>query len=181
MSSSTTRVARIQCRWAAAALPGIAPVTTRTWALRGDKLEPGRETGRPPDADLTVSQGLENAVQVGPGELRQVVEEQDAGMGEADLPGERSPTAAHQAGSADAGVRRTERAPGQWLEAVAAPVDLGDLGGLLVGERRQQPRQVARQPGLAAAVGSDQHEGVAAGRGHLESALDRLLTLDRQV
>ena len=111
-------------------------------------------------------------------ELRQLVEEEDAVVGQARLARTRRAAAADQAGGADAGVRAAEgaqadQARGRLLGRLG--VDLGDLDRLRQGERRQEAGEAPGEHRLAGARGADEEEVVAARRGDLQGSLGGLL------
>ena len=114
-------------------------------------------------------------------ELGQLVQEQHAVVGEGDLarPGD---VAAADQGHAGGGVVRGPegpRAPEVRVEPARADrLDRGRLHGLVLGHRREDPRQAGGQHGLAGAWGPYEKEVMVSGRGDLERPLRVELTQD---
>src|SRR6266542_2390076 len=111
------------------------------------------------------------------GELGQLVQEEDAMMGEAHLARMRDAASADEPGFGSAVMRRAERpladkAAIAGQEAADAPHHR-DLDRLLERERRQDAGQPSRQHGLARAGWPDHDDVVATGRGDLEGTLGR--------
>jgi hypothetical protein len=99
-------------RRAAAGPPRIGAVSAGARVHRRHQDEVGREgrgPQRPADRHAAVLQGLAQHLQRLAVELRQLVEEQDALVRQADLAGLRDAAAADQPGVADGVVRRAER------------------------------------------------------------------------
>ena len=144
----------------------------------GDELEAGGEAGGARgagDDDAGVLERLPQGLQDALGELGQLVEEQHAVMGEADLAGMRNAAAADEAGLGRGVVRAAERPRGEQAllrrqQAGDAP-DRGDLDGFLERERRQDGRQPPGQHRLAGAGRPDHQHVVRTGGGDLEGAL----------
>ena len=124
-----------------------------------------------------LAQGLEHGAR----ELRQLVEEEDAVVGEADLAGLRAAAAADDRRHRGGVVRGAEGAgagDAALVEEAGEGVDhrgLERLGGL---ERRQDAGKARGEHRLAAAGRADHQQVVAAGGGDLERALGLLLALD---
>ena len=94
-------------------------------------------------------------------------------------PGPRNHAAADQAGVGDGVVRRTKRPhadqSGAGIEHAGDAVNLGGLERFFEGERRQDRRHALGEHGLARTGRPDHQDVVAAGAGHFERALGRLL------
>ena len=152
---------------AAARIPGVA---ARAWIGRRHEHEPGGKRARPlaaHDRRATVLERLAQSLQGGARELRQLVEEQDAVVGQARLARHRPRAAADQPGGRDRVVRRAEGAAGDQPAAVVAPrdaVDARHLQRLLSGQRRQDARQAPRQHRLADARRALEEQVVTARR-----------------
>ena len=124
---------------------------------------------------------LPERLERGARELRQLVEEEDAVVGEARLAGRRRHAAADQPRARDRVMRRPERPPGdQRLAAEQArdAVHSRRLQRLLERRRRQDRGHAAREHRLAAAGRPDHQHVMTAGRRHLERALERVVTAD---
>ena len=123
-----------------------ARVTARARVRRRDEHEARRVERRllsPHDDDAAVLERLAQSLQGVAGELRELVEEQHAVMGEARLARRRHRPAADQAGRRDGVVRRPEGPACDEPGARAEPgdgVDPGDLDGLAAGQRRAGSR-----------------------------------------
>ena len=139
-----------------------------------------RELERPlaaHDLHAALLERLAQRVHRDPRELRQLVEEEHAAVGERDLARHRPRPAAHEPLRRDRVVRGAERALGGEPPASDAgrAVDLGDLERLLEAGRRQDSGQPPGEHGLARAGRPDHQQVVAAGGGDLERALGVLL------
>jgi hypothetical protein len=113
-------------------------------------------------------------------EFRQLVEEEHAAMGEADLARPAARATADQRRDARGMMGVAERARGDEAAAMQEPrerMDHRDLQRLGGRERRQQPRQAAREHRLAGARRADEKQVVAACRRDLERAPGPLLAL----
>ena len=182
-------VARHQAGGAGALAEGVAVVAARAGVHRAHQHETGREGDAAlgaADGDDLILQRLAQHFQQRVAELRQLIEEEDAAVAEADLARLGKMPAAHQPGVGDGVVGRAERAlPDQRRirgQQAADAVNLGDLQGFIVGHGGQYGRQRARQQGLAAARRPAHDHVVPPGGGHLQSALNVFLALDiRQV
>ena len=124
----------------------VLPHAARARVRGGDEHEAGRERHHPlraDDRDAAVLERLAERLEARAGELGQLVEEQDAVVGERGLAGRRRGAAADQAGRRDRVVRRAERAR---ADQPAAAVQAGDrldarhLDRLDGRERRQDRR-----------------------------------------
>src|SRR5271157_4212790 len=131
------------------------------------------------DGDGVVFQGLAQDLEDVAGKLRKLVEEEQAVVSQRDLAGSGDDAAADQSGVGDGVMRRAEGALGD--EALCGVEDAGDgvnLGGfqrLIEGERGEDGGQALGQHGFARAGRADHENVMAAGGGHLEGALGRLL------
>src|SRR5205085_5353630 len=95
--------------------PLVAEVSAWTRVGRAHQHEAGREGDaslRSCDADRSLLQRLAQRLECGTGELGELVEEEDAVLGEARLARAGHGPAADQPGAGDRVVRRAERAPG---------------------------------------------------------------------
>ena len=113
---------------------------------------------------------LAQRLERGPRELGELVEEENAVVGEGDLTRPRHVPAADQAGGRDRVVGSPERTLGR-KPAVAKPdhaLDTRDLDRLFVRRRRQDPRHAPREHRLADARWADHEDVVAAGGRDLE-------------
>jgi len=148
-----------------------------------------REAGReahaghgPRDRDLALLQRLAQRLARGPGELRQLVEEQHAVVGERDLAGSGDLAPADQAGDRDGVVGGAERADpdeaGAGAEEAGGGEHLGDLERLVLLERRQQAGQAPGQHGLAGAGRAGEEQVVGAGGGDLQGPAGLVLAAD---
>ena len=145
----------------------------------GDQLEVGREVGAaccPRHHDLALLQRLAQRLQGAPGEFRQLVQEQDAQMGEAHLARMRQAAAADEGGMGHGVMGRAERARGHEAgrESDRRPGHAphgGDLDRFLERRRGQDGRQAAGQHGLAGAGRAEHQDVVRARRGDLEGPL----------
>ena len=136
--------------------------------------------GGPGDGHLSVLQWLAQGLQRGFIELRQLVQKQNAVVGQGDLSGTGNASAAgqrHRRG----GVVGTAEGPGvhQRISGVGHArhgINFGGLQRLFTGHIRQNGGQAAGQHGLARAGRADQQYIVAAGGGDLQRALHVLLS-----
>ena len=158
-------------------------VTAAARVHRGDQLEPGwvgdvaLGTG---DADATSLNRLAQRFECRPVELRQLVEEQDALVGEGDFARPGTRPAADERRQRGGMVGIAERSLARQLTAAQPARDRLDhaelerLGGF---ERRQDPGKPRRQHRLARSRRPDHQQIVAPGSGDLESALGAFLAL----
>ena len=124
-----------------------------------------------------LAQGVEHVGQ----ELRQLVEEEDAQVGERHLAGTRLGATADQGRHAGRMMRRAEGAAGGELAAhqlAGQRVHHGDFQHLLRRQRRQDGGQPRCQHRLAGARRADHQQVVSAGGGDLQHALSAFLALD---
>src|SRR5499427_7539995 len=148
------------------------------WIGRADELEAGRE-GRTPsrsrDDDRTALERLAQGIDDPHGKLGQLVEEEDAEMGQAHLAGMRDAASPDEPSSRDRVMRRAEGAlahepmPGR-EQAHHAPHG-GHLDGLLQGERRKDAAEPPGEHGLAGSWRPDHDQVVTSRGGDFESAL----------
>src|SRR5499426_3877843 len=148
------------------------------WIGRADELEAGWE-GRTPrrsrDDDRAVLERLAQGIEYPHGKLGQLVEEEDAEMGEAHLAGMRDAASPDEPGSRDRVMGRAERSltdepvPGR-EQAHHAPHG-GHLDGFLQGERREDAAEPAGEHGLAGSWRPDHDQVVTSRGGDFESAL----------
>ncbi len=131
------------------------------------------------DGDGVIFQGLAQDLEDVAGKLRQLVEKEQAVVGQRDLAGPGDDAAADQPGVGDGVVGRAEGALGDearsGVEHAGDGVNLGGLQSLFEGERGEDGGQALGQHGFAGAGRADHQNVVAAGRGHFERALGRLL------
>jgi hypothetical protein len=130
----------------------------------GDELEPGGkagDAGRAGDDDPAVFQGLAEGLQNALGELGQLVHEEHAVMGEADLAGVGHP-AADETGLRGGVMRAPERAHGEQAmlgrEQARDTPDGGGLDGFVQRQRRQDGGDAAGEHGLAGAGWPDHQD-----------------------
>ncbi len=156
---------------------GIAVETAGARVAGAHQQGPRREARahhRPGHVDATLLQRLPQRVEGRRGEGADLVEEQHAVMGEADLPGPREAPPADQPGGGDRVVGRAEgaphdeRAPG--VEQAGDRVDARDLDGLFEPQGRQDPRHAAGEHRLAASRRADHEHRMPARGGDLERA-----------
>ncbi len=142
----------------------------------------GDRAGHARDRDLAVLEGLAQHLQHVAAELRQLVEEENARVGQTDLAGTRRRAAAGEAGAGHRVVRRAEGAHADdRVFSAREPrdgVDLRRLDHLLAAHIRQDGGETSRHHRLAGARRPDAEDIVPARGGHLEGALDALLPLD---
>src|SRR5215471_10750403 len=148
------------------------------WIGRADELEAGGE-GRTPrrsrDDDRAVLERLAQGIEYAHGKLGQLVEEEDAEMGQAHLAGMRDAASPDEPSSRDRVMRRAEGSlahepmPGR-EQAHHAPHG-GHFDGFLQGERREDAAEAAREHGLAGSWRPDHDEVVTSRGGDFESAL----------
>ena len=167
------------------ALAGLVPAPARARVRGGDEHEAGRQQRRAlpaHDRHLPVLQRLAQRLQRRPRELRQLVEEQDAVMGEARLPRAGMRPAADEAGRGDRVVRSAERPLGDEASTATAQageaVDAGDLQRLVARQGRQDPAEPPRQHRLAGPRRADEQRVVAAGSRDRQRADRRGLPAD---
>ena len=131
------------------------------------------------DGDRVIFQRLAHDLEHVARKLRQLVEKQQAVVGQRNLAGTRHDAAADQARVGDGVVRRAEgplrHQAGRGVQHAGDGVNLGGFQSLLEGQRRQDRGQPLGQHGLARAGRADHENVVAAGRGHFQRALGRLL------
>ena len=134
------------------------------------------------DRHLAVLQRLAESLERGEPVLGELVQEEHAQVGEADLAGPRRASAADEPRRGDRVVRRPEGPPHHQRLArrqqAGHAVDAGDLDGLLARERRHDAGDPAREHGLAGARRTAHEHVVRARHGDLESALDQCLAHD---
>ncbi len=164
---------------------GIAGKAARTRIHRADQHEAGREDGRARrarDRDAPLFERLAQHLEHVPAELRHLVEEEHAVMGEADLAGPRLRSAADERRVRDRVVRRAKRTLGDEprvrRQQTGHRMHGGDLQRLVEGQRRQDPGQPPRHHRLAGTGRTDQQQVVAAGAGDLERAAREELAAD---
>ena len=162
-----------QVRLAAPAAVADAGEPARARVRRRDEHEPRREHQRvlaAHDRHAPVLERLAQRVERRPLELGELVEKQDAVMGERRLAGPRRRSAAHQPGRRDRVVRRAERprvheAGGVQPRDAVDPRHLDRLGPA---HRRQDRRDPPREHRLAGPRRALEQQVVAAGGGDLE-------------
>ena len=151
----------------------------------GGEHEAGGEAerhGGAGDGDDAVLEGLAEDFEDVAGELGELVEKEEAVVGEGDFAGAGDHAAADEAGVGDGVVGRAEGAMGD--EAVVAVedagdgVDLGGLEGFFEAQRREDGGQALGEHGFAGAGRADHEDVVATGGGDFESALGYVLAAD---
>ena len=134
------------------------------------------------DGDVAVFKGLAQDFEDVAGELGELVEEEDAVVGERDFAGAGNGAAADEAGVGDGVVRGAEGALGDesgfGVEDAGDGMDLGGLEGFVEAERREDRGEPAGEHGFAGAGRADHQDVVAAGGGDFEGALGGLLAAD---
>jgi hypothetical protein len=154
-------------------------IIARTGIHGGHQHEAGGEAerhGGAGDGHDVVFERLAQHGQHVAGELRELVQEQDAIVRDADFAGTRhAHAAANQAGAGNGVVRRAKRAlmqeAGGTAQQAGNAVNLGGLNGFFEGERRQDAGEAFRQHGLARTGRADHQDVMRAGGGHFEGAL----------
>ena len=170
----------------APALQGSVPASSAGAHVHGsDELKTSREQGVPTDArdrDDAVLQRLAEGLEHRTRELRELVEQKHAAVGERDLTGSRAGAASDDRRRRGSVMWRPERRRGDERasrrEEPGDRVDARDLERLLPRQRRQDPRQPARQHRLAGARRPDENEVVGPGSCNLERATSSLLAPD---
>ena len=122
------------------------------------------------DADVAILERLAQRLEARPGKLAQLVEEEDAEMGEGRLAGRGDSAAADEAGRGDRMVRRPERSLGHQPTGALTDRDTANPGGLdrlLRRQRREDRRQAAGKHRLACARWSIEQQVVTARSGDL--------------
>ena len=180
-----SRYAATRRRSARAVEARVATTAARAEIHRRDEPESGREQRAATDArdgHDAVLEGLPERLEHRPRELRQLVQEKDAAMGEADLARPRDRPAADDRRCRRAVVRRAERGrvdePGGGAERSRDGVDPRHLERLRTGERRQDGRQPARQHRLPGARRAGEQQVVRARSRDLERPPTTFLSAD---
>ena len=141
-----------------------------------------RRHGGAGDGDHAVFERLAEDFEDVAGELGQLVEEEQAVVGEGDFAGARDHAAADEAGVGDGVVGRAEGPVGDEafvaIEHAGDGVDLGGLEGFFETQRREDRGQALGEHGLAGAGRADHEDVVAAGGGDFERALGDVLAAD---
>ena len=161
----------------------VDALAARARVHRRDEKEGRREGGRPAGAahpDHPLLERLAQCFEGGHRELAELIEEEDAMGGQADLTRAQRPAAA--ADKRDEGRLVMRGAEGWAVEqravghgAARSRVDPGHGEGLLGREAREEPGQALGEHGLARAGRPDHEEVVATGGGNLERpSTDRL-------
>ena len=167
----------------AAGQRGIAEVTASAGVHRGDQLDPCWKCDvrvRPGDADVSGFERLPQRIEHRPLELGQLVEEQHAEVGEANLARTDAQAAADESGHRRAVVGRTKGpAP---LDPAAVELsrdgcDHRNLERFRRLERRKNPGEAGGEQGLPGARRSAHQQVMAARRRDLERSLGDLLPL----
>ena len=131
---------------------------------------------------MAVFEGLAEGFQGLAAEFGELVQEEHAAVGQANLAGPGRGAAADHAGVGDGVVRGAEGALDDQARSIAQlasdAVDLGDLDGFVEGHGREDRGQRAGQQGLAGAGRSDHEHVVGAGSGDFEGALGVLVAAD---
>ena len=141
-----------------------------------------RRHGGAGDGDGAVFERLAEDFEDVAGELGELVEEEQAVVGEGDFAGARDHAAADEAGVGDGVVGRAEGAVGDEafvaVEDAGDGVDLGGFEGFFEAQRREDGGQALGEHGLAGAGRADHEDVVATGGGDLEGALGDVLAAD---
>src|SRR3954471_18353404 len=174
---------------ARAVRPRIAARAAWTEIHRSDQLETRRKAhapGRAGNDELTVLERLPQRLQCGTLELRELVQQQHTEMRKARLTRTQTRPAADDRRRRRTVVRCAKRrVSDQRVIGIDEPrhrVDTRHFERLLLFERRQDPRQPAREHGLARSRRAAEQEVVPSGRRELERAAATLLaTHGRQV
>ena len=166
-------------------MAGLAGHAAAAGIHRGDQLEARREGDAvvgAGDHRLAALERLAERIEHLRRELGQLVEKQDAVVGERGLAGPGADAAADHRRHRGGMVRRAERAGATvrrpFVELAGDRGDHRHFEQLARRERRQDRGQPARQHRLAGAGRADHQQVVAAGGGDLERALGGLLALD---
>ena len=124
------------------------------------------------------SSGCRSASSAAPRELRELVQEEHAVVGEARLAGTGERATADEPGARRRVVRRPKRAPGDQRLGAQQPggaVHARHFERLVDGERRQDRWQAARRHRLSASGWPDHQDVVTTRRGDLEGALEAVV------
>jgi hypothetical protein len=160
----------------------VAPASTGAQVHRPNEHEPCRKERsslRASNLDRTVLERLAKRFQRRSIELRQLVQEEDALVGQAGLPRLRARPAAHDRSRGRGVVRSAKRraldegTPGR--QEARHRVDAGHLEGFLQRQGRQDPWKASGQHRLPGSGGPGEQKVVPAGRGELQSAARPLL------
>ena len=134
------------------------------------------------NGDGAVFEGLAEDLEDVAGELGELVEEEQAVVGEGDFAGAGDHAAADEAGVGDGVVGRAEGTmrdeAGVFIEDAGDGVDLGGLEGLFKAERGEDGGKALGEHGLAGAGWADHEDVVAPGGGDLQSAFGDVLAAD---
>ena len=165
-----------------AGVPTVAQVAAGAGVHRGDEDEAGRERRRghgARDRHLAGFERLAEDFQAAAMELRQLVQEEDAVVGEADLPGCRRIAASHHAGIGNRVMGIAEGPRRQQglirLEPAKGTVDTRRLQALGGTERRHDRRQPSGQHRLAGARAPDHQDIMSASCRNNQGTLGELL------
>jgi hypothetical protein len=139
----------------------------------------GEGHGGAGDGNVTVFERLAQDFENVAGKLGELVEEEDAVVGEGDFAGAGNGAAADEARVGDGVVRGAERPLGNesgfGVEDTGDGVDLGGLEGFVESEGREDRGETAGEHGFAGAGRADHQNVVTTGGGDLEGALGGLL------
>jgi hypothetical protein len=131
---------------------------------------------------VAVFEGLAHDFEDVAGEFGELVEEEDAVVGEGDFAGTGDDAAPDEARVGDGVVWGAEGAlsdeTGFGVEDAGDGVNFGGLEGFFKGEGREDGREAAGEHGFAGAGRADHEDVVATGGGDFESALGGLLAAD---
>ena len=141
-----------------------------------------RRHGGAGDGDHAVLEGLAEDFEDVAGELGELVEEEEAVVGEGDFAGARDHASADEAGVGYGVVGGAEGAVGDEafvaVEDAGDGVDLGGLEGFFEAQRGEDGREALGEHGFAGAGRADHEDVVAAGGGDFQGALGDVLAAD---
>ena len=167
---------------AMAVAAGVAAIAAGTGIQRGDQHEVGRKrraVERAGNGDQAVFEGLTQDFERLPVELGELIEKEDAVVGEGDFAGRRRGTAAHETGVADGVMRGAEGTNGQeglaGFQAAEGTVDARGFDGFGGGQIGQNSGHSLGQHRLARAGRAEHQQVVTAGGGDGEGAFGGFL------
>ena len=173
----TAQLPPVTCKvgFGAATALGAACIAARAWVRGGDQHEPGRiyrRVIRACDRDATLLERLAQRLQRRPRELRELVQEQHAVVGQDRLAQRPALRATHEPSCGDRVVRSAKRPPADEpaCDVACEAVYASHLDGLRAAQRRQDRLKSLGQHCLASARRAAQQAVVAAcGRDHERS------------
>ena len=163
----------------------VGAIIAAAAGIHGGDEHAARRIGKgrvdPGNVDLAIFQGLAHDLQDRAGKLGQLVQKEDAVVGQRHFTGLGDRTAADEAVRRNGVVRAAEGPFGHHpvlAEEAGYGVNLGHLQRFLQIHRRQNGRQALGQHGLARPGRADHEDVVAAGGGDFEGPLGQELALD---